>query len=104
LSWAKSIGAGELNLRADYAHKGKQYFTQFNRNAVAQNSYGLLNLRVGYTGPDDKWSVTAYVDNAADKDYYSTVLESGIAPSPGLVPQAVLGPPRTVGISFRFGF
>ncbi len=104
LSWTKALGKGELSLRGDYAYKGKQYFTQFNRNAVAQEGYGLLNLRVGYGSEDDKWSVMAYVDNAADKDYYSTVLESGIAPSPGLVPQAVLGPPRTYGITFRFGF
>ena len=52
----------------------------------------------------DKYGVTAYVDNVTDKDYYSTVLESGIAPAGGLVPQSVMGAPRTIGVSFRVGF
>jgi hypothetical protein len=32
------------------------------------------------------------------------VLESGIAPAGGLVPQSVMGAPRTFGVSFRVGF
>ena len=104
LSWTTAFNGGELSLRGDYAYKGKQYFTQFNRDAVAQEAYGLLNLRAGWRSADDKYGVAAYVDNVTDKDYYSTVLESGIAPAGGLVPQSVMGAPRTFGVSFRVGF
>ena len=104
LSYVTNLNGGELSFRGDYAYKDKQYFTQFNRDAVAQNGYGLLSLRAGWRSDDDRWGVTAYVDNATDKDYYSTVLESGIAPAGGLVPQSVMGPPRTYGVSVRFGF
>jgi iron complex outermembrane receptor protein len=104
LQWTGSMAGGEVSLRGDYAYKDKHYFTQFNRNAVSQPAYGLLNLRAGWRSADDKWSVTAYMDNVTDKDYYLTVLESGIAPSPGLVPQSVMGAPRTYGLSVRVGF
>jgi iron complex outermembrane receptor protein len=104
LSWTTQLSGGELSIRGDYAYKDKQYFTQFNRDAVAQDGYGLLGLRANYRTADDRWSVTAYVDNATDKDYYSTVLESGIAPAGGLVPQAVMGAPRTFGVSVKVGF
>jgi iron complex outermembrane receptor protein len=104
LGWTGSLAGGEVSLRGDYSYKDKQYFTQFNREAVSQPAYGLLSLRAGWRSADDKWAVTAYVDNVADEDYYLTVLESGIAPSPGLVPQAVMGAPRTFGVSVRVGF
>jgi outer membrane receptor protein involved in Fe transport len=48
--------------------------------------------------------VTLWADNVADEEYFSTVLESGVPAPGGLVPQAVLGAPRTYGLSFRFGF
>lgn len=104
LQWTGSMAGGEISLRGDYSYKDKQYFTQFNREAVSQPAYGLLGLRAGWRSADEKWAVTAYVDNVADEDYYLTVLESGIAPSPGLVPQSVMGPPRTYGVSVRIGF
>jgi iron complex outermembrane recepter protein len=104
LQWTGSMAGGEISLRGDYSYKDKQYFTQFNREAVSQPAYSLLGLRAGWRSADDKWGLSAYVDNVTDEDYYSTVLESGIAPSPGLVPQAVMGAPRTYGVSVRVGF
>jgi iron complex outermembrane receptor protein len=104
LQWTGEMAGGELSLRGDYVYKGKHYFTQFNRDAVSQPGYGVLGLRAGWRSADDKWGVTAYVDNVADEDYYLTVLESGIAPAGGLVPQSVMGAPRTFGVSLRVGF
>ncbi len=104
LAWTRPVGAGEVTLRGDYAYKDKQYFTQFNRDAVSQDSYGLLNLRAGYRAADDVWSLTVFADNVTDEDYYSTVLESGVPAPGGLVPQAVLGAPRTYGVSFQYNF
>lgn len=105
LQWSGAMAGGEVTLRGDYSYKDKQFFTQFNRDAVSQPAYGLLNLRAGWRSADDQWTITAYMDNVTDKDYYLTVLESGIAPSPGgLVPQAVMGAPRTYGVSLRVDF
>jgi iron complex outermembrane recepter protein len=105
LAWEGSVASGgAVTVRADYAYKGKQYFTQFNREQVSQDSYGLVNLRVGYRSPDDVWGVTLWGDNLADEDYFSTVLESGVPPPGGLVPQAVMGAPRTYGVTFNYNF
>lgn len=104
LSYTTPLNDGEFSIRGDYSYKDKQYFTQFNRDEVAQDGFGLLSLRAGWQSDDDRWGVTVYVDNLTDEDYYLTVLESGIAPAGGLVPQSVMGPPRTVGVSVRVGF
>ena len=104
LSWEGAVGAGTLLLRGDYAYKGKQYFTQFNRETVSQDGYGLLNLRATYTGGEGKWAVTAWADNVADEEYFSTVLESGVPPPGSLVAQAIVGAPRTYGVSLRWNF
>jgi iron complex outermembrane receptor protein len=105
VSWSRQLaGGGELRLRGDYIHRGDQFFTQFNRNVVGQDAYDLLNARVSFTAPDERWSVTLYGDNLTDEEYFSTVLESGVA-SPGtVVPQAVLGPPRTYGLVVNYNF
>jgi iron complex outermembrane receptor protein len=105
IAFQQPVGTGTLRARADYAYKSRQYFTQFNRPEVSQDGYGLLNLRLGYSGADDRWSVTAWADNVTDKDYFSTVLESGVAsPAFGVVPQAVLGAPRTYGVTVNVNF
>ncbi len=106
VSFEQAVGGDRrIRARADYAYKSKQYFTQFNREEVSQDGYGLLNLRFGYGAADDKWFVTAFVDNLTDEDYFSTVLESGVAsPMFGVVPQAILGAPRTYGVSLRYSF
>lgn len=105
ISWTRALGnGGELYVRGDYAYRGDQYFTQFNRDIVGQDAYGLLGARVTYTAPDERWYVTAWGDNLSDKDYFVTVLESGVAPAGTVVPQAVIGAPRTYGLSIGFNF
>ncbi len=100
----KIANGGAINLRADYAYKGKQYFTQFNRELVSQDGYGLLNLRADYTGASGKWALTLFADKVTDEQYFSTLLESGVPPPGTLVPQEILGAPRTYGVSFRIAF
>jgi iron complex outermembrane receptor protein len=97
-------GGSELRLRGDYAYRSKQYFTQFNRQIVSQDGYGLANARITYAAPNDTWSVTAYGDNLSSKDYFVTVLESGVAAPGTVVPQAVIGAPRTYGVVLNVKF
>jgi len=104
VQWTTALGSGLVKFRTDYAYRGMQYFTQFNRDEVSQAGYGLLGARGIYSGNDDRWSVTLYGDNLANKQYFSTVLESGVAAAGTVVPQAILGPPRTYGISLNARF
>jgi iron complex outermembrane receptor protein len=64
------------------------------------DAYSLLNLRLGYRMANG-WSGYAWVRNALDEDYFEQLLAAG-----GNAGQyaAVLGDPRTVGVTFRFAF
>lgn len=104
IQWSTAVGGGELRLRTDYAYRGKQYFTQFNREAVSQEGYGTIGARASFSAPGDRWSVTVYGDNLSNKDYFTTVLESGVAAPGSVVPQAILGAPRTFGVSLNAKF
>jgi len=105
LSWERALASGaRVTLRGDYAYRGDQYFTQFNRDEVAQDAYGIVNARIGFRSASDSWGVTLYGDNLADEEYFATVLESGVAAAGTVVPQAVLGPPRTYGVVFDVKF
>ncbi len=104
IGWTAPLARGSVHARADYAYRGDQFFTQFNRQEVAQDSYGIVSARIGYRAVDERWGITLYGDNLGDEEYFATVLESGVA-SPGtLVPQAVLGAPRTYGLVVDFRF
>jgi len=99
VNWTHPLSSGaEFGIRADYAYRDKQYFTQFNREIVSQDGYGLLGVRATYTAPQGHWYVTGYGDNLTDEEYFVTVLESGVAAPGTVVPQAVVGAPRTYGV------
>ncbi|HET8697294.1 MAG TPA: TonB-dependent receptor [Gammaproteobacteria bacterium] len=64
------------------------------------DGYSLLNLRVGYRAPNG-WTGYLWARNALDEEYFEQLLPAG-----GNAGQyaAVLGDPRTVGLTFRFSF
>ena len=66
-----------------------------------QNSYGLLNGRIGLAAPDDKWAVEAWGANLADKYYYQVAFD---APYQFNQIDAFLGAPRTFGVTARVKF
>jgi iron complex outermembrane receptor protein len=105
LGWATQFSnGGEFRIRADYSYRSDQYFTQFNRDIVSQDAYDLVNARITYAGADERWSITAYGNNLTDEEYFVTVLESGVAAAGTVVPQAVLGAPRTYGVVLNYNF
>jgi iron complex outermembrane recepter protein len=95
---------GTTSARVDYAWRDDQFFTQFNRNNIAQDAYGVLNARLGWTSGDRRYGVVLYGDNITEEDYFVTVLESGVPPRGSVVPQAVVAPPRTYGVQLNFNF
>jgi iron complex outermembrane receptor protein len=104
LQWSTPLAVGALHLRTDYAYRTSQFFTQFNRAEVSQPGYGVLGARASYSAPSDRWSVTLYGDNLVNRTYFSDVLESGVAAAGTVVPQAVIGAPRTFGISLKANY
>jgi iron complex outermembrane receptor protein len=98
---------GSVDVGGSWQFTAKQFFTQFNRPDVAQNAYSLFNARVTWRPANDRWSISGYVENASDKNYFTNSLESGV-PTPHVdkvVPQYVVGAPFVWGFkgTYRFG-
>jgi outer membrane receptor protein involved in Fe transport len=83
----------------------------------AQESYALVNARLGIRGPAQRWSVEIWAQNLFDKDYtqvaFNSPFQAGTTAAPFVDPQfpggrqifsAFLAEPRTYGITGRFRF
>ena len=67
-----------------------------------QPAYWLTNATLGYRAPQDRWSITGYVNNLSDR----TVI-SGTFPNPlagATLTAATLRPPRTYGVRLGVKF
>jgi outer membrane receptor protein involved in Fe transport len=66
-----------------------------------QKGYALVNARLGYAGPNDRWRIEAFVENLFDKEYLRDAGNTG----DGLgLTTGVPGTPRTYGVSGRVSF
>ena len=88
--YTQPISIGSVYARAEYSHQSRVYFEATNSAVESQNSFGLLNLSVGYTSTDANWTVAVVAKNVTDKEYLVSAFGSG------LVPAGVSGNPRTV--------
>lgn len=58
---------GRVTPRVQGIYRSEYYFTVFNRVNDRQGSYAMLDLSLGYTAPNDKWSLQLYARNLTDK-------------------------------------
>ena len=82
---------GDMILRADYNYRSKVYFDAVNTESVAQDGYGLVNLRAAFESADQRWVIAAGLTNATDKTY--RVMGVGVLNSLGFS-SAIYGRPR----------
>lgn len=104
------VGAGELNLRADYAWRSKQYSTgpligpgyqqQF-KDSAEMPGYGLLNGQIAYRLDDPNVEVALYAQNITKKKYYQRLL--AIDNSLGVTAYSP-GMPRMYGVRLTYKF
>ncbi|MBG6117388.1 MULTISPECIES: TonB-dependent receptor [unclassified Sphingobium] len=67
----------EAKLGANYSYQSKINFDP-NKNPLAtQDAYGILNLSVGIATTDEKFALTAFVNNVTDKSYVSNISDVG---------------------------
>jgi iron complex outermembrane receptor protein len=78
-------------LRADYSYRSKVYFDAVNTESVAQDGYGMVNLRAAFDSAGGRWSIAAGVTNATDETYI--VMGVGVLESLGFA-SAIYGRPR----------
>jgi iron complex outermembrane recepter protein len=83
----------------------------------AQDSYAIVNARLGIRGPAQRWSLELWAQNLFDKDYaqvaFNSPFQAGATSAPFIDPgfpggrqifSAFLAEPRTYGITGRFRF
>ncbi|WP_294054581.1 TonB-dependent receptor [Sphingomonas sp.] len=118
-AWTPELGSSGLSglfyvdsrLTDDY-NTGSDLFPQ-----KEQDSYVLVNGRIGIRGPDQKWAVEFWAQNLFNKDYaqvaFNTPFQAGTTAAPFTDPQypggrqlfsQYLAEPRTYGITGRFRF
>lgn len=87
-------------LRFDIDHRGKQYYTA--DNIDFRKSITLIDLRAGLTYDD--WSLTAYVKNLTDKQYFSEYADARWSGSATGQDLGQLSRPRSYGVTAKARF
>ena len=83
----------------------------------AQDSYAVINARLGVRGPQQRWSLELWAQNLFNQDYaqvaFNSPFQAGTTAAPFVDPalpggrqifSAFLAEPRTYGITGRFRF
>ena len=66
--WPLANGSS-LMLRADYAYRDDFYGQIANSPFEKEDGYGLVNARLEFSSPDERWRLALYGINLADKKY-----------------------------------
>ena len=90
---------GQMSVEADAKWNDNQYLELVNNPDDYERAYVLTNARVGFMTGDGHWSLTAYVNNLADR--YYRIYNLDLAGFLG-IDQSVYGAPRTFGATFRY--
>lgn len=101
LTWEHQFGPGSLYSRFDASWTGDQNVTtELDPNHGEQGGYALMNFRLGWK--QDKWDVSGWVRNLADKTYYIQKAQTGVFASlrDGSY-QSYLNEPQSFGVTVR---
>lgn len=90
---------GEAYLKTNYS-----YFDEMDTsNGLVLDSYGLINMRLGYYSEDERWSAAVFVNNVSDETYFTNGYgERSFVAVVDLY--GGLGVPRTAGVDFKYNF
>ena len=82
------------------SYKDKIYFSQFNHDALSQDSVTVLSANMMFTGPDGRWTVNAWGKNLTDETIYmGTFILNSSRTNAGF-----LAPPLTWGVPVGYNF
>ena len=83
----------------DYSYTDSNQFILPNHPGAVQNSYTLLNARIGIRSDDGRWELAGWGRNLSDKVYFSEIF----GPASGFLPGRLhYGPPRIFGVSLSY--
>lgn len=66
---------GAATIETDFNWRTGVYYSISNAPSTYQPGYWLQNFHVNYTLPNDKWMLSAYVENAFDQHYYNNMID-----------------------------
>ncbi len=94
------IGASKIRLGVDASIIGN---TVSNQNTLRASSYQLVNALVGWTSPNRRWDVSAWVKNLTKEVYYRG---GGAVPdfNKELTRVGLVSDPRTAGVTVKLAF
>lgn len=97
---------GYMAVQLDATFLSDHFFQLKNSPVGHQSSYVLSNARISYTNPEDTWTISAFVNNLADKEYRTMAFDlSGTPAQAGFgLTESFYGTPRWWGVSFKYKF
>ncbi len=99
--WPTSVLGGNVALQVSVTHSSDFYDNIRNFDASRLNGYTVGNARATWISADDKWELSAAVQNLTDERYYTIGYDlSNATGSNSLVP----GKPRWYSASVRYNF
>jgi iron complex outermembrane receptor protein len=93
-------GGGDITLSARAAYQSKVYFNGLEFERGAQDAYTVVDARVTYTAPGERFFVNVWSKNLTDEDILTTTFP---IPLSGAI-VATWAPPRTYGITAGYNF
>ncbi|HEY8509964.1 MAG TPA: TonB-dependent receptor [Steroidobacteraceae bacterium] len=72
--WTLASGS-RIALQGDLTYTSPQFFDAFNSPSHREPGYTVANARVSWYSADDRWEISAFVDNLTDKAYRTTAFD-----------------------------
>ncbi len=94
------VSGAALTWRADMAHKGEQFYNEFNDPRVGSDDYTIWNAGVGYDSANGNWSVDAWIKNISDE----LVVAGAFPISTSRTISGTWLPPRRWGVTVTYAF
>lgn len=93
-----ALGGRDLSLYAhgDYSHRSTFNTSSSNSIYAEVPAYGIANARIGIRTEDGLFDLSLWARNLFDKDYFQT-----LSPAVTGIVTALIGEPRTVGLTLR---
>ncbi|MDC1513865.1 TonB-dependent receptor [Porticoccaceae bacterium] len=103
IAYSRQIeGLGNLLARLDYYYSDKKYFSELNGDAF-QDSYELVNARIGFESQDGAWNISFFGKNLTDELVFASKrFNVAFYGEDGFL--TALTPPRTYGVSVDYNF
>ncbi|WP_289032177.1 TonB-dependent receptor [uncultured Paraglaciecola sp.] len=98
-TYNQEVSLGTVTYHLDYSYTGDNYADAANLDSQLLDAWGLVNARVTMTSENEKWSVSAFVNNLQDEEYITEKRTNPFNWS-----TATYGMPRFYGISLSYNW